>query len=293
MEMKFDQLGFCVYWAITMQKNLHELRGMLFNDSKLEILALWRVAPEELGSDVAPLRLSGTEATNALLEALSCSSGEGALARKRPVRFPGAIRVSSETFQVVKTVCSNKRQLRDALKGLTSLQRKEFWSKFPTWTGFEVLREPTLIEWPKSVTFYWQAGSCIIKKTAAAWQVPIRAVLDNPKNISSRYRARIVELRQRELAYLEDLDQELPIGSFRRLAPSIRGRVVNLNGKTVIYNASLPFIYCNSAVRVAIKPLKSLYDYVPPGHQRNAGHSRAKLAAKPITEGSFLYCYRS
>ncbi|WP_433771389.1 hypothetical protein [Pseudomonas putida] len=293
MEMKFDAFNFCVYSAIKMQKDMHDLRGVLLNDSELEVMALWKVSPQSLGSDVAVKQLIGSEATLALLEALSNTSGKGAIGRKRPIRFPGVVRVSDSMFQLVNSLCSNKQQLRETLKGLSKTQKKAFWSQFPTWTGIEVLREPMLLEWPSTLTFYWQVGSAIIKKTAADWRVLTKAVLDHSVRIPPKYRERIVELRVRELAWLEAADQELPIGNYRRLQPSIKSRVVYSNGASAIYNASLPFIYCASEAPLIIRPLRRLYDYLPPGHEKHTNDKRAKLATNPIVEGSNLYCYRT
>ncbi|WP_415768921.1 DNA replication terminus site-binding protein [Pseudomonas sp. LB3P38] len=293
MEITFDAYGDCVYRAIMMQKNLHDLRGVLLDDPSLEINILWKVPPQKFGTNVIAQRLFDGVAGSALLEAMSNFSGEEAWARKRPIRFPGLVRVSPETFRIVKEVCESKYQLRASLNALSKSQRQKFWSKFPTWTGIEVRRFPILIESAKAIRFYWFLNSSLKKMSATNWAAKIRQQIANEFKISSAIRDRLIELRRRELAYFETVNPDLVVGEFRTTRPSIKGRVVFQDGSARIYNASLPFIFCDDVSDIVINPLKDLYDYCPPGHARNAHHVRAKLMVDPITPGSNFYCYQS
>ena len=290
MKINFDSRGKCTYISVNIQRILHELKERLLADDGLEVLALWRVKPRCLGENNVPESFRREEKISILLEAFANDSAAGAVRRKRPVRYPGLVRASSKTISLLEEIQESKHALKDELKGLTPFERLNYWSQFPGWTGFEVLRDIGIIEQPKSVRFYWQHGAAHVRKSAAEWIIAKSRAVQNSKYNDASRRDRIIDLRNRELRYLESLQVYCDIVQWRPIQPSIRARVVFPGGDSKIYNTSLPTFFTGNTC-VQIKPLDELFAYCPSGHGRNPAHARVKLAPTPIVEGSNLYHY--
>lgn len=279
-----------MYACVNIQRILHELKERLLADDEVEVLALWRVKPRCLGENNVPESFPREERISILLEAFTNDSAEGTMSRKRPVRYPGLVRVSSRTISLLEEIQQSKHALKEELQGLTSFERMNYWSHFSGWTGFEVLRDVGIIEQPKSVRFYWQHGAAHVRKSAAEWIMAKSRTVQNGRYNGVSKHDEIVDLRNRELSYLKNLQTYCSIVQWRSVPPSIRARVVFPSGDSKIYNTSLPTFFAGKTC-VQIKPLDELFAYCPSGHGRNPDHARVKLASTPIVEGSNLYHY--
>lgn len=288
MKIDFDSRGRCVYAALEVQKRMEDLKSFLFDDSCLEIKSLWRIKPAKLGENSVPECLSERNALESLVDIFSNSSGDGSLAKKRPVRYPGLIGVSESTIKAVTTMVEAKKSLAYELQCLSRQEKILFWSKFPGWTGIEVLRAPVVVETPKMIRFYWQCGSSIVRRSAREWHAIFSGVLVNEMKIPKCIRNEIVDIRCKELHYLESLGPEVALGTYRTTRPSVRARLSYPGSVGIIYNASLPF-FMKSGSSIKIKPLRDIFSYA--AQPRDEARSRAKLQLDPIFPGSNLYRY--
>lgn len=291
MKLEFDDFSRTVYAGLTTQNDLRNLQESIILDKELEILALWRIVPQTLGENIVPSQASGDERIDILLEALTNASGEGLIGRKRPLRYPGLVRVSRDTLTLAITLQASKANLKSRLLKLPDHQRKIFWGQFSDWTGLEALRDAVVIPRPRAISFYWQTGTSSECKSAAEWATVTKKKLAVAKRSRTEDARSKIDLRQRELAFLLDADPFAKFSTCRDTQPSVRARISSPNGGALsVMNASMPFLFYGEG-RVKVRDLKCLHDKLPPGAMKKATGLGVKISRVPIVEGSQIFHY--
>jgi hypothetical protein len=186
-----------------------------------------------------------------------------------------------------------KSELNRCLSAMHAADRRRFWHQYEDVSSLQVVRDIQLLVKPVKLTFYWQQGTSIIKKSCGDFIEMMSARIrwiQSQRGTTDADRARFYFFRE-ELAALQKIRAGEVIALCRVTAPSIRARVLD-NGRKYSAVASTPLIYSYDCPVPLINQLQQSNSHgVLVKKYRKGEHPRAKLKRSPIIPGSLFFVY--